>query len=296
MSIIIENLSYTYSKKTPFEYNALKDISLNIEHGDFFGIIGHTGSGKSTLLSHFNALTRVQSGKMSVMDIDLTKKKIDYKKLRRNVGMVFQYPEYQLFAETVYKDVEFGLKNFFSLNEKKENYLSKEDREKRIKDAISLVGLDYNEVKDKSPFELSGGQKRRVAIAGVIVTKPKILVLDEPTSGLDPAGKREIMELFALLQKKVCPTVVMISHDMNEISKYCNKVAVLNDGKVEKVASPKEIFEDVTWLNGIGLDVPNTTALSQSLNEKGFNVDKVCFSEEELAQMILKQLKQKGDK
>lgn len=262
MSIKIENLRYVYSQKTPFEKVALDDITMEIEDCDFFGIIGHTGSGKSTLVTHFNALTRVQSGKIFLGEIDLTPKKIDFKKVRSTVGMVFQYPEYQLFAETVEKDVEFGCKNLG---------LSKEECSERVRRAIELVGLDYESVKDRSPFELSGGQKRRVALAGVLSMRPNILVLDEPTAGLDPRGKREIMGLIESVRVD-CPTTVMISHNMDEVAGYCDKVAVMSGGKLYGIFTPSELFSQKELLEDLGLAMPKVTALAEKLRERGFDI------------------------
>ncbi|MCI9032000.1 MAG: energy-coupling factor transporter ATPase [Clostridia bacterium] len=262
MSIKVENLKYVYSKKTPFEKVALDGVTMEIEDGDFFGIIGHTGSGKSTLVTHFNALTRVQSGKIYLGETDLTPKKIDFKKVRSTVGMVFQYPEYQLFDKTVEDDVAFGCKNLG---------LSKEECSQRARQAIELVGLDYEEIKDRSPFELSGGQKRRVALAGVLSMRPEILVLDEPTAGLDPRGKREIMELIVSIRES-CPTTVMISHNMDEVAGFCNKVAVMAEGKLYGVFSPSELFSQKELLETLGLAMPKITALAEKLRERGFDI------------------------
>lgn len=279
MAIETEKLRYVYNPKTPFEKTALDDITLSIEDGDFFGIIGHTGSGKSTLISHFNALTRVQSGKITVFGDDITPKKIDFKKLRSTVGMVFQYPEYQLFAETVEKDVEFGCKNIG---------LDKDECAVRVKEAIELVGLDYEKFKDRSPFELSGGQRRRVALAGVLAMRPKILVLDEPTAGLDPRGKSEIMDLVRDIRKS-CPTTVMISHNMDEIAEYCNKIAVLSDGKLYGVFEPRQLFGKTELLKSLGLDVPQVTKIACALADLGFGVDRSAVTLSELTYEIEKE-------
>ena len=276
MAIEIENLRYVYSPKTPFEKVALDGVTFSIEDGDFFGIIGHTGSGKSTLVSHFNALTRVQSGKIVVDGIDLTPKKIDFKKVRSTVGMVFQYPEYQLFADTVEKDVAFGCNNLG---------LSKQECDERVRRAIELVGLDYESIKDRSPFELSGGQKRRVALAGVISMRPKILVLDEPTAGLDPRGKREIMELVARVRDD-CPTTVMISHNMDEVAQYCNRVAVMSGGKLYGVFKPEELFAQGELLESLDLAMPQVTALAGSLADRGFDIDRGTVKAEDLVRQI----------
>lgn len=278
--ISVENLSYVYSPKTPFTTQALFDINLKIETGDFFGIIGGTGAGKSTLVSHFNGLTRVQkkSGTVFVDDFDLSAKKINLKKLRAKVGMVFQYPEHQLFDDTVVKDVMFGPKNLG---------LPADEQKERAKQAIELVGLDYNEFAERSPFELSGGQKRRVALAGVIAMRPEILVLDEPTAGLDPVGKRDIMELVVKI-KEVCPTVIMISHNMDEIAAYCNKIAVLSHGKVMGVFSPRELFGSEQLLESCGVELPLVTEIAAKLYGAGLNVSRDILTEDELVEAVLK--------
>ncbi len=276
MPIRIEHLNYVYNEKTTFATAALKDISLEIREGDFLGVIGHTGSGKSTLISHLNALTRIQSGVIFVDDIDLRPKKLDFKKLRSKVGMVFQYPEYQLFAETVYKDVAFGPENI---------KLPEEEIAVRVKEAIGLVGLDFDAVKDRSPFELSGGQMRRVALAGVIAMKPEYLVLDEPTAGLDPRGKTEIMQLVKSIAR-TCKSVIMISHNMDEVAAYCNRIAVLSQGKLYGVYEPRELFRSREMLKSLKIDVPAVTSLAAGLYERGFNVDPSIIDEKELIDAV----------
>lgn len=278
--IKVDKLSYVYSPKTPFTTQALFDIDLKIEDGDFFGIIGGTGAGKSTLVSHFNALTRVQknSGTVLVDDIDLSAKKIDLKKLRAKVGMVFQYPEHQLFDDTVVKDVMFGPKNLG---------LPPEEQRERARAAIELVGLSFDEIAERSPFELSGGQKRRVALAGVLAMRPEILVLDEPTAGLDPLGKRDIMRLV-LDAKKSCKAVVMISHNMDEIAAYCNKIAVLSRGRLKGVFSPRELFGSEALLAECGVELPLVTEIACMLNDAGIDIDKSIIEERELVDAILK--------
>ena len=238
MRIKIENLSYDYGgQDKKLKVRALDGVNLTIEEGEFFGIIGQTGSGKSTLVCHLNGLIKVQKncGRVTVGEYDLCDKKCDFKSLRSKVGMVFQYPEYQLFAETVKEDVAFGLKNFFP--------------------------------------ELSGGQKRRVAIAGVIVTEPEILVLDEPAAGLDPVGKREFLALLHELHRSFVKTVVIVSHDMNLVSENCSRAAVFSHGKLIAEGSPREIFAKKQTLEGAGLDIPVTAYLSERLSKKGFNIN-----------------------
>ncbi|MDE6597044.1 MAG: energy-coupling factor transporter ATPase [Clostridia bacterium] len=286
--IDIKDLTFTYSKKSPFATKALKGIDLHIDDGEFFGIIGHTGSGKSTLVQHLNALIRlpqaekkyrkkrVKKGKpapvlpsITIGQFDLTNKKTDFKALRASVGMVFQYPEYQLFAESVFADVAFGLKNF-------NKNLSKEEIEKAVKESIEIVGLNYDEVKDKSPFDLSGGQKRRVAIAGVIVTKPHVLILDEPAAGLDPLGKKEIMELLHKLHREWCKTVIIVSHDMDEVAENCTKAAVISAGEVVMCDSPANLFRHTDELLSLGLDVPLTSKISAELEKSGIIINCDC--------------------
>ncbi len=279
--IDVRQLSYVYSPKTPFAKQALADITMRISDGDFFGIIGGTGAGKSTLVSHFNALTRVQkkSGTVLVDDIDLGAKKVDLKRVRAKVGMVFQYPEHQLFDDTVEKDVRFGPKNLG---------LSAEEQAERARQAIELVGLDYDEFASRSPFELSGGQKRRVALAGVLAMRPEILVLDEPTAGLDPVGKRDIMELVVLIKETTCPTVVMISHNMDEIATYCNKIAVLGRGRLLGVFDPRALFGTEKALREGSVRLPLVTEIAGKLNAAGVDVDPAILKEDELVQAILK--------
>ncbi len=277
-SVVCKDLDHVYNPFSPFETYALNGVTLDIGCGEFFGIIGHTGSGKSTFVQHLNALLKVPTAEkkykpkkkrpqkqvtLTVNGFDLTDKTTDFRLLRSKVGMVFQYPEYQLFAETVFEDVAFGLKNFRS-------ELTEEEVENAVRDAIQTVGLDYLEVKDRSPFELSGGQKRRVAIAGVIVTKPEILVLDEPAAGLDPLGKEEIMTLLHKLHNEWCKTVIIVSHDMDEISENCTGVVVFSEGKAVIKATPAELFKKISELEKMGLDVPFTAKVSKLLNERGY--------------------------
>lgn len=274
MQIDVRNLTYIYNEKSKdFAVKAVDDVSLSIGEG-IFGVIGHTGSGKSTFIQHLNGLIKVQKnrGKITVGEFDLTDKKCNFKKLRAKVGMVFQYPEYQLFAETVRDDVAFALKNFYP-------DLSEEEKEQRIKTAIETVGLNYEKVKDRSPFELSGGNKRRVAIAGVIVASPEVLVLDEPVAGLDPKGKNEFMSLIKELRKNVVKTVVIVSHDMNLIAEYCDGAAVFSHGKIYKTGTPEEVFDDAGDVLGLGLELPLVIKLKNALKDKG--VDIKCGVSEE---------------
>ena len=280
MQIVAKGLTYTYNPKSPFASNALKGVDLTIEEGEFFGIIGHTGSGKSTFVQHLNALIRLTGGSLRVGEYDLADKKCNFIELRSKVGMVFQYPEYQLFAETVEKDVAFGLKNF-------RKDMDEEARAAAVREAIETVGLRYAEVEGRSPFELSGGQKRRVAIAGVIVTKPEILILDEPAAGLDPLGKQELMELLHRIHGGWCKTVVIVSHDMDEIAENCTRAAVFSEGKVAMEGTPAEIFSRSGELFALGLDVPMTARCALRLKERGIDIqtDYTCrdFTDKVLA-------------
>ncbi len=267
MQIKAEQLKFVYGKGSSVSSHALNGVNLLIEEGEFYGIIGKTGSGKSTFIQHINGLLKVQkeSGSISVGEFDLTDKKCDFKRLRKKVGMVFQYPEYQLFAETVYDDVAFGIKNFMP-------EITQEQVSEMVKNALELVGLDYEQIKDKSPFDLSGGQKRRVAIAGVIATKPEILVLDEPVAGLDPKGKREFLALLHTLNNSFVKTVIIVSHDMNVISENCTKVAVFNDGKVVLEGSPEQIYGGSNIIDS-GLSKPVTQNLIDDLLKVGVKID-----------------------
>ncbi len=296
--IDVKDLTFTYSAKSPFAQRALRGIDLHIDEGEFFGIIGHTGSGKSTLVQHLNALIKlpqaekkyrpkkVKKGEpapvlpqIHVGQFDLSDKKCDFVKLRESVGMVFQYPEYQLFAETVFADVAFGLKNF-------RKGITAEETEVAVRDALEIVGLSYEEVKDKSPFDLSGGQKRRVAIAGVIVTRPHILILDEPAAGLDPLGKQEIMELLHKLHREWCRTVIVVSHDMDEIADNCTRAAVISRGEAVLCAPPRELFKREEELSSLGLDIPITAKACARLKELGYEVD-TDFTCEDFSEKVI---------
>lgn len=279
MPIKIEKLDYVYNPGTSFASYALRDIFLTVEDGDFLGVIGKTGSGKSTLVSHLNALTRVQSGTLIVNGMDLTAKKLDFKKLRSTVGMVFQYPEYQLFDETVEKDVAFGPRNLG---------LSEDEIARRVREAITLCGLDFEAVRRRSPFDLSGGQMRRVALAGVVAMRPDILVLDEPTAGLDPRGKREILDLITAI-KRECSIVIMISHNMDEVAACCNKAAVLDGGRLACVLPPRELFGAEKLLKEHGIEPPRLTSLASALRAAGFGVGASPSSEDELVDDLLKE-------
>ncbi len=284
MSIIVENLTYKYMPDSPFESTALHDVSFTIEDGEFVGIIGHTGSGKSTLIQHFNGLLKPTSGKIIVNGVDLSDKSVKLKKIRQEVGLVFQYPEYQLFEETIYKDIAFGPKNMG---------LSEETIQSLVKQSMEMVGLNYEALKDRSPFALSGGQKRRVAMAGILAMNPKILVLDEPTASLDPAGRDEILDKVIAFHKKYHMTTVIVSHDMESIARMVDKVIVMDKGTISMIGTPKEVFQKGEELKKIGLGVPQITELMQALKAAGFDVRTDIINTEE-AYPILKSLLEKS--
>ena len=276
MSIAFKNVSYIYNEKSPLEYVALKDIDLNIEKGSFTALIGHTGSGKSTLVQHINALLLPSSGEVVIDDLTIqSKNKINLKSLRKKAGMVFQFPEYQLFEETILKDIIFGPMNFG---------VSEEEAIKIAKKCMLQVGLDLSLLED-SPFELSGGQKRRVAIAGILAIEPDILVLDEPTAGLDPQGAKDMMQLFDSIHKSGT-TVIMVTHDMNNVLEYCDNAIVMNEGRVEKYCTVSELFSQPEYLNKMSIDLPTVTNFILELNKNGFNIDPNIKTVDELIEVL----------
>lgn len=277
MSIVIEKLNYVYMAGGPYETHALHDVSLTIEDGEFIGLIGHTGSGKSTLVQHLNGLLKPSSGRILVDGLDLADKQTDKRAVRRKVGLVFQYPENQLFEETVEKDIAFGPKN-----------LGLDDAEisRRVREAMAKVALDYDRLKDRSVFELSGGQMRRVAIAGVLAMEPGTLVLDEPCAGLDPKGREEILGLIRRLHEQAGTTIVMVSHSMDDVASLAERVIVMNRGEVFMDGAPREVFSRGDDLRAIGLDVPQAVELAQRLRERGLPVPEGVYREEELQQAI----------
>lgn len=285
MSIQVRNLSHIYSKGMPDEQLALDNINFDIYDGEIVGIIGHTGSGKSTLLQHLNGLLKPDSGKIVVGNTDITEPGVSMKEIRRRVGLVFQYPEYQLFEETVAKDVAFGPKNLG---------LSEAEVEDRVREAIELVGLDYDAIKDRSPFELSGGQKRRVAIAGVLAMKPQVLVLDEPTAGLDPGAHKDILKMIRQVHEAQHNIIIFVSHNMADVADLSDKVMVMNDGKLIMVGTPEEVFVQKERLNGIGLSVPPVTDMMHQLKDAGIpvkeNVLGLKEAEEELYQYLQRKM------
>mgnify|MGYP001166005182 FL=1 len=284
MSIKVENLSYIYMKGTPFEKPALKDINIEIGDGEFVAIIGHTGSGKSTLVQHFNGLLKPTAGKVIVNGIDTSGKNL--RDLRRQVGIVFQYPEHQLFEETVYKDIAFGLKQLG---------LEENEIDRRVRKAMGIVGLGES-ILDKSPFELSGGQKRRVAIAGILVMEPKILVLDEPAAGLDPGGRKDIYGFIEALYKNSNITIILVSHNMEEVTRLVKRVIVMNAGKVEMDGSVKDVFRYTDKLEKIGLSAPQITYLMQKLAKVYPDIDGNVYTVRDAKMEILKHIRKcKGD-
>lgn len=290
-AIEIKNLNFVYSKKTPNEKQALKNINLSVDEGTFLGIVGATGSGKSTLIQHLNGLIKVQDKKNSsvvVNGMSATDKKT-LKKLRFEVGMVFQYPEYQLFEDTVAKDVAFGPKNM---------KLEKDEIDRRVRRALEVVGLDYDKFASRSPFDLSGGEKRRVAIAGVIAMEPKVFVLDEPVAGLDPVGREEILALIKKLQREVSPTVIIVSHNMDDMAKIADRIVVLKDGEIVADDTPKRVFCDRSLICEAGLDLPTATRITDMLIARGVALPKNIVTMDELAHelgIILRRKQRRGE-
>ena len=270
MSIVLDHVNYTYSAGTAYEKHALKDINLTIPDGHFIGLIGHTGSGKSTLIQHLNGLIKATSGTIYYNGRDIYDEDFSKKELRTKVGLVFQYPEHQLFETTVVKDVEFGPKNM---------KLPQLEVNMRTFEAIKMVGIP-EELYDASPFELSGGQKRRVAIAGVLAMKPEVLILDEPTAGLDPMGRDEILDQIAAIQKERNITVILVSHSMEDVAKYVDRLIVMDHGSVQFDGTPREVFTHYKELEKMGLAAPQVTYVMQELRKKGMNVDEATTVEE----------------
>lgn len=283
MAIIVDHINYIYEPDTPLAHKALDDICLNIPDGQFIGIIGHTGSGKSTLVQHLNGLIKATEGHIYYEGQDIYEKDFDMKKLRSNVGLVFQYPEHQLFEIDVFSDVCFGPKNLG---------LDKKEVEERALEALRQVGLP-EEFYKQSPFELSGGQKRRVAIAGVLAMKPKVLILDEPTAGLDPMGREEILDQIKKLQVETGITIILVSHSMEDVAEYVDRIIVMNKGRVMYDDVPKEVFKHYVELEEIGLAAPQVTYIMKALRDKGLPVSMDATTVEEATEEILRALKNK---
>lgn len=279
-----QNLTYKYSVGTPFEKVAIEDISISVEKGDFIGIIGHTGSGKSTLVQHLNGLLKPTSGTILLDGKDIHSDKNFTRQARFKVGLCFQYPEYQLFENTVYEDIAFGPKNM---------KLSKEEIKERVLRAAEFVGV-RNDMLQKSPFDLSGGEKRRVAIAGVMAMQPEILILDEPSAGLDPKGRKVISEMIEQYRKNTGSTVIVVSHSMEDVAESADKVLVMNKGKVEYFASVDEVFSNAEHLVEIGLNVPEITKVFLALKKQGYDVRTDIYSVNEAKAEFLRLFKERG--
>ena len=277
MSIVIEHLNYVYMTGGPYETKALSDVNLTIHDGEFIGLIGHTGSGKSTLVQHLNGLIMPTSGRVLVDGMDLADKGTDRRAIRQRVGLVFQYPENQLFEETVEKDIAFGPRNLG---------LDEAEIDRRVRDAMRKVALDYDALHERSVFELSGGQMRRVAIAGVLAMEPQVLVLDEPCAGLDPRGREEILGLIRDLHRDTGATIVMVSHSMDDVASLAERVIVMNHGELVMDGAPRDVFACGEELRGMGLDVPQAVELADRLREKGFAIPEGIYRIEEIRAAI----------
>ena len=285
MSIQVKNLKHIYEKGMPTESVALEGVSFEVEDGELLGIIGHTGSGKSTLLQHLNGLLKPDEGTIVIGGVDITAPGVSMVEIRKRIGLVFQYPEYQLFEETVAKDVAFGPRNLG---------LADSEIEERVREALELVGLDYEDMKDRSPFELSGGQKRRVAIAGVIAMRPEVLILDEPTAGLDPKAHKDVLKMVEDVHGKTGNITVLVSHNMADIANLSDKVLVIDSGRVVTMGTPEEVFSKRDELSSVGLDLPPITCLTEALRERGFKIRETILSVEDAADEIAEYLKAGG--
>ena len=274
----LENVSYVYGKGTPFEKTAIENISLTIGQGEFIGLLGHTGSGKSTFIQHLNALLTPTTGTVRLDGEDINKDKYTRRNVKWKVGLVFQYPEYQLFEETVFADIAFGPKNMG---------LGKEEIEERVREAAAFVGIP-EDLLERSPLELSGGQKRRIAIAGVIAMRPEVLILDEPTAGLDPAGSSQIMANIRTVREKSGATVIIVSHNMDDAARYAGRLIVFDHGHVVMDGTPEEVFSRSAELRSIGLNVPKVTELAEALRAQGIPLEGSVFTREQLLAAVLK--------
>lgn len=282
MSIQVKNLTHIYSEGSPYESKALDNVSFEVQDGEFIGIIGHTGSGKSTLMQQLDGLLKPKSGNIIINGVDITEPKVSLREIRKKIGLVFQYPEYQLFEENVKLDVAFGPLNLG---------LSQEETDVRVREALSLVGLKYDEIAERSPFELSGGQKRRAAIAGVIAMKPEVLILDEPTAGLDPKAHRELLQMIKKVHEEEKNIMILVSHNMKDIADLTDKVLVMDKGKAVMFGTPREVFSRRDELVAMGLNVPPATELLYQLKENGMDIDTDVLNVEEAVESILKALK-----
>ncbi|MBE6032882.1 MAG: energy-coupling factor transporter ATPase [Clostridiales bacterium] len=285
MSIRVEQLCHIYNEGLPHETKALSDVSFEIKSGIFCGIIGHTGSGKSSLIQHLNGLLKPKSGKIFIDGEEITAEGFPLRNIRRKVGLVFQYPEYQLFEETVLKDVAFGPLNLG---------FSQEEALEQAKQALELVGLPWEEFGERSPFDLSGGQKRRAAIAGVLAMKPRILILDEPTAGLDPQSHREILAMIRKIQETEGITILLVSHNMRDIAALSDQILVMDQGRIALQGTPKEVFSQGETLRKLGLDLPPAAAFAEELKNKGCALEELPLTIEEAEETILRWLKHKN--
>lgn len=283
MSIEVRDLTHTYMEGTLSEVTALSGISFSIQDGEFVGLIGATGSGKSTLIQHLNGLLKPTSGMVLIDGVDIWSKGVSLKKIRQKIGLVFQYPEQQVFEETVLDDIAFGPRNLG---------FSQEEIEIQVEEARRVVGLD-RELLSRSPFELSGGQVRRVAIAGIFTTKPKVLILDEPAAGLDPRGRREILDNVKKLHG-MGMTVILVSHNMDDVARFCQRIMILNEGRLVTDASPREVFSQGRFLESLGLKSPDVTVLMERLKDKGWDVREDVLTVEEAYREIMKELRGRG--
>ena len=285
MSIQVRNLTHIYEPGLPTESVALEDVSFEIDDGEMVGIIGHTGSGKSTLLQHLNGLLKPTSGQIIVGDTDITARGVSMVEIRKRVGLVFQYPEYQLFEETVALDVAFGPKNLG---------LTREEIDERVREALELVGLPYDEVAERSPFELSGGQKRRVAIAGVIAMHPEVLILDEPTAGLDPKAHKDVLKIIEEVHRRTGNITILVSHNMADIARLSDKVIVIDSGRLVTVGTPYEVFSQHDKLEEVGLALPPVTQFTETLRSRGMNLSETILSTDQAAEEIYRALTSEG--
>ncbi|MDO4838642.1 MAG: energy-coupling factor transporter ATPase [Clostridia bacterium] len=283
MPIEVKNLTHTYSAGSAFQATAIRNVNLTIEEGEFIAVIGHTGSGKSTLVQHLNGLLKPTEGQILVDGEDLNGEKVDRRRIRQKVGLVFQYPEYQLFEETVAKDIAFGPKN---------QGLSADEIDSRVHKAMEQVHLDYAKYAERSPFELSGGQMRRVAIAGVLAMQPKVLILDEPTAGLDPQGRDRILGMVKELHQAGDTTVVMVSHSMDDVARLATRLVVMSRGELVATGTPREIFKQVKMMESIGLGVPEAAKLCNMLRQRGVQLPDDLYQMEEARDAILARWKE----
>lgn len=283
MPIEIKNLTHIYDQGSPYQTAALDEVSLQINDGEILGLIGHTGSGKSTLIQHMNGLLKATSGSILIDGVDITARGVRLDSIRKKVGLVFQYPEYQLFEETIAKDVAFG---------PAQQGLSGQELTDRVMEAMSIVGLDYGSFKDRSPFELSGGQRRRAAIAGILAMEPKYLILDEPTAGLDPKGREDVLGQILSLHQSKGIAVILVSHSMEDIAKLVDRIVVMHQGKIALSGPPAEVFKHAEELKAIGLGVPQVTEMADALKVRGFDLGEGVYTVEEARSRILKVLKE----